>query len=232
MSREWLAVYTAMATKPKYRRLSPIGRGALLHTLILAGFQQPEATWRDPDELRESLELDGFPRGALDELVALGWLEHEDGVLTVHDWDAHQLAATKEAQRSWEAARKRDWRRTKRPNAPSPAPPTPTRQDTTPQHIGPGHVPDMSGTPGLVEVVEEYERLFGGATPGKVHYLSTIVQRWPSTERVIEGLRYEQRNGATRKDICGRLEKGLSAGDKRAASQTMAMIEEKVAAMA
>jgi hypothetical protein len=226
MSREWLAVYSAMVTKPKYRRLTPTGRGALLHVLILSAFQTPEAAWEDPEELREALHLEGFPAGAFDELMANGWLEVEDGAVVVHDWDQHQLAATKEAQKAWEAKRKRDWRRTKKVS------PTPlskkTEQDTTPQHIGPGHVPDMSGTPGLVEVVNEYERLYGPASAGKVGYLTTVVNRWPFPERVIEGLKTEQRRGATPKDICGRLEKGLKNGDQVTAASTLRVIEEGV----
>lgn len=232
MSREWSAVYAAMLTKPKYRRLTPMGRGGLLHVFLLAGFQSPEATWDDPDELRESLILEGFPAGIFDELLGLGWLELlPDGAVIVHDWDAHQLAATKEAQRAWERRRKQDWRRTKKaPGAtPSPGPLTPTSHHNTPQHIGPGHVTDMSGTPGLDEVVGEYERLFGPASPGKVTYLRSILSRWPDAERVKKGLSIEQTNGATRKNICGRLEDGLSRGDKATATADYRAIEERVA---
>ena len=143
MSREWAAVYSAMLTKPKYKRLSPMGRGALLHVFLLAGMQRPEATW-DPEELRETLILDGFPDGVYGELLGLRWLDLEDGKALLHDWDDHQYAATVEVKRTWEAARKREWRKKKRAAdaSPSPAPLTPTRQDTTPQDIGPGHVPD------------------------------------------------------------------------------------------
>lgn len=233
MSREWLAVYTAMVTKPKYRRLSPMGRGGLLHVLILAAYQTPEATWDDSDELRESLILEGFPPRVYDELVGLGWLERlPDGAMAVHDWDAHQLAATREAQRAWERRRKQEWRRTKKSPAPapSPAPLTPTGHDTTTHHNSPGHVPDMSGTRGLDDVVGEYERLFGPATPAKVTYLNSILSKWPDPDRIKCGLAIEHGRGATRKNICGRLEDGLHAGDTRQASDAMRVIEGRVGA--
>lgn len=92
MSREWMAIYSAMATKPRYRRLTPIGRGVLLQVFLLAGFQSPEATWDDREELREALTLEGFPAASLDELVGLGWLVEDDGALVIRDWDKHQRA--------------------------------------------------------------------------------------------------------------------------------------------
>lgn len=243
MSREWAAVYSAMLTKPKYKRLSAMGRGALLHAFLLAGMQRPEATW-DPEELRETLILDGFPEGVYGELLGLGWLELEDGVALLHDWDEHQYAATLEVKRTWEAARKREWRKKKRevatvgfptvrgdqrPATPSPTPLTPeTEHHNTPQDIGPGHVPDMSRTQVAPEVVGVYEELFGPASPPKLQYLSNILRRWPA-DRVIAGLRVEHGLGATRKNICGRLEDGLSRKDKADAAATMRVIEGKVA---
>lgn len=230
MSRSWLAVYTAMATKPKYRRLSPISRGALLHVFILAGFQNPEATWSDPEELRDALRLENFPDACYDELLGLQWLEVEDGAVVVHDWDEHQRAATKEAQRAWEAARKKEWRNKKRePSSPAPSPPT--RQDITPQHKGPGHGTDVSGTPGLEEVAEVYRGLFGPISEGKLVYLGNIVTRWPA-DRVMEGLRLEKSYGATPKNICGRLEEKLKNGDKLKASQDYQAIQAGVDAHA
>lgn len=140
MSRDWLAIYSAIVTKPKYRNLSPVGRGALLHTLVLAGYQDPEATWDDPEELREALRLDGFPAGALDELIGLRWLDLEDGVLSVHGWDKHQLAASAAIGRAWEAASKKRWRRQKKSEEATDK----TGQDITRHNKGPdmsGHVP-------------------------------------------------------------------------------------------
>jgi hypothetical protein len=219
MSREWLAVYTAMVTKPKYRRLSPIGRGALLHVLILAGFQTPEATW-NPDELREALILDGFPDGALNELLGLGWLEHEDGALVIHDWDQHQWAATLAARRTWEAARKREWRHRKA--SPSPAPLTPTEKNITTQHKGPGHVPDMSQTPnggdgpseGMEEVVSLYRNLYHRPpSEGAWSWLASQVDAFGS-ERVWRALGAEHARNPSPKDLISRMEKGLRTGDQ------------------
>ena len=131
MTREWSAVYAAMLTKPRYRRLSPMGRGGLLHVILLAGFQSPEATWTEPDELRDALRLDGFADGVADELIGLDWLVVEDdGALVIRDWDKHQLAASAAIGRAWEARSKREWRRKR---TPSPTPPTPTEQDKTKQ---------------------------------------------------------------------------------------------------
>jgi hypothetical protein len=148
MSREWLALYCGILNKPKYRRLSPAGRGALLHLWALAGAQNPEATWDSRAELLDAFELEGFEAGNVDELIALRWLDLElDGTLTVHDWDVHQLAASKAIQTAYEAARKRTWRRTKiAPLPPTPSNPDTTGHDTTGQYIGPGHVPDKSRT--------------------------------------------------------------------------------------
>lgn len=231
MSREWAAVYCAMLTKPKYKRLSPMGRGALLHVFLLAGMQRPEAAW-DPEELRETLILDGFPDGVYGELLGLGWLDLEDGMALLHDWDDHQYAATVEVKRTWEAARKREWRKKKRAAtaSPSPAPLTPnkTGHHSRPQDIGPGHVPDMSRTL-PEEVVVAYEDLFGGLTEAKSKYLASILRRW-DPERIINGLQVEHSHGATRKDICGRLEEGLTRKDKADAAATMRLIEGKVAA--
>ena len=142
MSREWSAVYAAMLTKPRYRRLSPVGRGGLLHVILLAGFQDPEATWTDPDELRDAFRLDGFADGVIDELIGLGWLVAEDdGALVIRDWDKHQLAASAAIGRAYEARTKKEWRRKKR--TPSPTPLTPvTSHNQTPQDNG----QDMSRT--------------------------------------------------------------------------------------
>jgi hypothetical protein len=63
------------------------------------------------------------------------------------------------------------------------------------------------------EVVAVYQRLFGFASEKKVVYLQDIVSRWDA-DRVMEGLRFEHGQGATRRDICGRLEAGLKRGDK------------------
>ena len=79
-------------------------------------------------------------------------------------------------------------------------------------------------------VVEEYRSLFGFPSEKKLVYLEDILARW-SAKRVMEGLRREKASGATRKDICGRLEKGLQLGDRIAASATMRMVEEHVEAM-
>ena len=54
MSRDWIAAYTTTLRKPKYRRLTISARAALLHVWLLAGGQDPEATWRDRAELRPS----------------------------------------------------------------------------------------------------------------------------------------------------------------------------------
>ena len=112
MSRDWLAVYVHAQDKAKFRRLSPRGRGALLTVWLLAGTESPEAQWRSRDELEELLILEGFDCDDLAELVDERWLDIEpDGTVLVHDWDEHQLAATKAIGQAFEAARKREWRR-------------------------------------------------------------------------------------------------------------------------
>jgi hypothetical protein len=150
MSRDWIAAYTTTLRKPKYRRLTISARAALLHVWLLAGGQDPEATWRDRAELEEVLELDGWtdPCEVVDELIQHRWLEVDaDDRVLVHDWDEHQLAASKAAQVAYERDRKSEWRRRKRvePAGPlSPAPLSPTEQDKT-RHRSP-NVPDTSGT--------------------------------------------------------------------------------------
>lgn len=149
MSRDWFAVYAATTRKPKYRRLTIPGRAALLHVWMLAGGQDPEACWR-ADELRETLELDGYPGDVLDELIAREWLDVDDQRLWVHDWDAHQQAVTEKVRSAYERERKQDWRLRKKEQAPSlPAPSLPNTtgtqhgQDITASPI----VRDVSGTP-------------------------------------------------------------------------------------
>lgn len=159
MSRDWAAIYTAMLGKPKYRRLSLTARAALFHVWLLAGAQEPEATWPRREELADVLELDGFPPEALEELVARRWIDVDtDGRLVVHDWDEWQLAASESSRRAYERDRKQDWRRKRGretdllADPPSPEPlstvqkqdTTGTRQDRT-EHVSP-NVPDMSGT--------------------------------------------------------------------------------------
>jgi len=150
MTRQWLALYTAMLTKPRYRRLSPMGRGGLLHVLVLAGYQSPEATWDDPAEFRDALRLEGFPDGVADELIGLGWLEEEQGALVLRDWDKHQVAASESIRREWEARRKREWRRKARLSAQreeKKKQEEKRREDIRGEETRPGHVPDVSGTP-------------------------------------------------------------------------------------
>jgi hypothetical protein len=114
MSREWLAVYAGILNKPKYRRLSPAGRGALLHLWTLASTQSPEATWDSRDELLDAFELEGFEAGSVDELIALRWLDIEpDGSFAVHDWDEWQMGASRAIRNAWEAKRLKTWRRAK-----------------------------------------------------------------------------------------------------------------------
>lgn len=127
MSRDWLAVYTGILGKPKYRRLSVPARAALFHIWMLAGSQSPEATWRSESELAELLELDGYSSDVLEELFDREWLDVDDDKrVLVHDWDHHQLAATHAARVAYERDRKRDWRRrSKDHEAPSPLPPAP-----------------------------------------------------------------------------------------------------------
>jgi hypothetical protein len=149
MSREYFCGFTAILNKPKYRRLSPAGRGALLHLWALAGAQDPEATWNSRDDLLDAFELEGFEAGSVDELIALRWIDIEpDGTLAVHDWDDWQLAASLAIQRSWEASRKRKWRRRKSPPLP-PAPLSPEKIRGEERRTVPdtsGHVPDTSRT--------------------------------------------------------------------------------------
>lgn len=111
MSREWAAVPVRWLTTASYRRLTPIGRGALLHALLLAGQTNPEATWRDRAHLDELMDLEGYGPETTDELLRLGWLaEAEDGTVIVPSWDEIQWPVSKAILRAYEAARKREWR--------------------------------------------------------------------------------------------------------------------------
>lgn len=105
--REWSALWANIKNKPKYRRLSPRGRGALLTIWALAMDQDPEACWRSRQDLLDSLELDGFTAADLDELIAGRWVDvAPDGAHTVHDWSDHQRGAFVSAHRQGEAERK------------------------------------------------------------------------------------------------------------------------------
>jgi hypothetical protein len=69
MSRDWLAAYTGILGRAKYRRLSIPAGAALFHIWLLAGGQAPEATWRSREDLADSLDLDGYPADVIDELL-------------------------------------------------------------------------------------------------------------------------------------------------------------------
>jgi hypothetical protein len=127
MSRDWFAVKATNLTNAKYRRLSPAAKGALTHVSMLGCLQEIEATWPDPDELRATLEMDGFAPTVYDELVQHGWIAEDDGGVVIVDWDAVQYAAGKEAQRRWEARRKRQWRNDPKRKQPDPSQPGHTR---------------------------------------------------------------------------------------------------------
>lgn len=145
--REWAAIYVAILRKPKYRRLSPAGRGALLHLWVNAGGRSPEACWPDRAALLEDFELDGFDASHIDELIALRWLDVEpNGSHVVHDWDEWQMAASLSVRREWEAARKREWRRTKRATSPAPPPQDSNNYNHSDSNRSPVRVPDTSGT--------------------------------------------------------------------------------------
>jgi hypothetical protein len=113
MSRDWHAVYAAVLDTPKYRLLSIDGKAALAHVWMSAGRRSPEATWPSTDALAEALDLDGFPGAVVvAELVQRRWLDCDrQGRVLVHDWDAHQMAATASVKRTYEADRKAEWRR-------------------------------------------------------------------------------------------------------------------------
>ena len=172
MSRAWLAVYVGLLSRPKYRRLSIPARAALFHIWLLAGGQTPEATW-SRDELADVLDLDGYPASVIDELLERRWLDvDDDDRLLVHDWDEHQLAASKAAQVDYERDRKADWRRRRQVHGtadPPPAPPPGTQQDITEQPSR--SVPDTSGTrsgpsrPGVNATKRHLERLLTVQSP-------------------------------------------------------------------
>ncbi|MGO9178261.1 MAG: hypothetical protein ACLQBX_00500 [Candidatus Limnocylindrales bacterium] len=113
--RDWFAVYARLVHQPKFRRLSESAQLTLCPYLwALAADQSPEALWPSVEALRDLLDFHGRPASDLDELLAARWLDLEpDGSVSVHDWDEHQWAASKEIKKVWEARRLRDWRRSK-----------------------------------------------------------------------------------------------------------------------
>lgn len=155
MSRDWIAAYVSTLGRPKYRRLTLPARAALFHVWLLAGGQDPEATWPSMADLVDVLELDGYPAPVVSELVEREWLDIDDrGRILVHDWDQHQLAATNAARRAYERDRKADWRRAKPGTEPVdpllPAPSSPDITGSTQLHdnttqVSP-NVRDTSGT--------------------------------------------------------------------------------------
>jgi hypothetical protein len=113
MSRDWHAVYAAVLDAPKYRLLSIEAKAALAHVWMLAGRRSPEASWPSITALAEILELDGFPPRVVEELRDRRWLDCDEGRVFVHDWDEHQMAASAAIRKTYEAARKAEWRRGK-----------------------------------------------------------------------------------------------------------------------
>ena len=152
MNRDFLVVYTNLRDKPNYRRMSPAGRGCLLHVWMLGsdlGPDRAEGCWPNRDELLDVLELDGFLASHLDELFRYHWLVEEDGAVVVRDWDKYQYAAHASIRRMYETQRKRAWRKTRGDGSPSLDSPSPIEKEIEIE-IGvpkrPGHVPDRSGT--------------------------------------------------------------------------------------
>lgn len=132
MSRDWLAAYTGILGKPKYRRLTIFGRAALFHVWLLAGGQTPEATWSSRADLADLLDLDGYPPDCIQELIDRQWLDVDpDGRVLVHDWDDWQLAATRAARTAYERDRKQEWRRRHKEEIVAPLPPRPLSPDIT-----------------------------------------------------------------------------------------------------
>ena len=168
MSRAYAAVFISILTRPKYRKLSPAGRGALLHLLALSGTQDPEATWDSRDDLLDSFELEGFDASHVDELIALRWLDLQaDGSLITHNWDVWQIAASADIRRKYEASRKQEWRRTQKPLLPAPSSPERGGKDRLGKG-SPGQVPDMSGTTnvsGDIHPSENDVSMSGGECP-------------------------------------------------------------------
>lgn len=157
MRRDWIAVYGSVLTNRKYRRLSVAGKAGLFHVWLLAITTNPEATWGSTDELREYLELDGLPGDVLDELIAGRWLDVEaDGTVTVHEWDHHQLAASRAIRDAFEAHRKRKWRRDRKtePDLTGTSP----NQDLTLPNKGPDDVRTVSGRTPNPEWKKDFER--------------------------------------------------------------------------
>lgn len=93
MTRAWFVVHgVATVTKPKWRKLRPIDRGAVLTLWMVGSTRQPECRWSDRDDVIETLRIDGFrePDRVVDRLIESGWLDCSDGACVVHDWDEWQ----------------------------------------------------------------------------------------------------------------------------------------------
>jgi hypothetical protein len=129
--RDWFAVQCRLVRLPKFRRLSDDAQLTLFYVWAIAGDETPEATWRTTEDLLLALQVHGRNpamlvgaraqgAGAIEELRAGGWLDSlEDGRLAIHDWDDHQVYASREIKNAWEAARLRKWRKARQ--APPPA---------------------------------------------------------------------------------------------------------------
>jgi hypothetical protein len=110
--RDWFAVQCRLFRLPKFRRLSDAAQLTLIYVWGIAGDETPEALWRTVDHLALALQLHGRDQGTIEELRAGGWLDTlEDGSVVVHDWDEHQVAASREIKNAWEASRLRKWRK-------------------------------------------------------------------------------------------------------------------------
>lgn len=167
MARDWLAVYTATLTKTKYRKLPIEARAALFHVWMMAGGQDPEARW-EVDELRETLELDGYPATALDDLIRRGWLDVDGEYVWVHDWDQHQRAVTAKVRTAYERERKQGWR-----NRQKEAGQTPLSDNSLPDKTGISH--DITVSP----VVRDMSGTSWGTKWDQ--FLEVWVERWPGT---------------------------------------------------
>jgi hypothetical protein len=119
VSRDYYAVHCRMFTGKKYRALTDSARVTLFTLWAIAGDQEPEATWTDPEWLTELMQLHKRPVSDLRVLIDAGWLDTTGGgVVTIHDWDEHQRAYSERIAKDWQAFHKREYRNRKKNRAP------------------------------------------------------------------------------------------------------------------
>jgi hypothetical protein len=211
--REYVRLWSDLASHPKWGRLSLVLRGAWASLLAYAGsrndptFTVERAVWllaRDGDDEAEAHVV---------ALVEARWLDREGDTVSLHDWDDHQPlyrgpSDSPEAKAARNALRPRT--RVERAGARGS---DVERVRATEERRREERTTTPNPPEGSVVVVA-YEDLYGGRRPGEPGVAWLLAMESDSgSERVLRALRTEHKRDSDPRTLLGRMQAGLRVGD-------------------